>query len=235
MAMTIDFKTAHNIVINYQLASLIQRVIACVIDLTAMGVLAFGILFIFGESIISHTLVILIVSFYTLLLEYFLDGQTIGKKMMKIKVLALNGQIPSLSSFMIRWTFRLLDIFLGMGSIGMLAIASSLKSQRIGDLLANTAVVKAKNEMHITLKTLEGLNSKKVDFLYPTINQFSDYDMLIVKKAIERFKKHNTDENHDLIFELSEKITKALQIKNDFRNKVDFLESVLNEYVLITR
>jgi uncharacterized RDD family membrane protein YckC len=235
MAATIDFKTAHNIVINYQLASIFERALACVIDLMVLTTVCGVIAIVFGVSIFPLIIMVIFSSFYTLFMEYFLDGQTLGKKLMKIKVVALNGQIPSLPSFMIRWTFRLLDIFLSVGAVAMLAVASSMKAQRIGDLLANTTVVKSKNEMHISLNTLEVLNEKKVNFLYPTIAQFSDYDMLVVKKALERFKKYQTDENYDVIYDLSEKITQVLQVKNDFKDKVRFLESILKEYILITR
>ena len=51
------------------------------------------------------------VVFYSLLFETFLDGQTIGKRIMKIKVVKIDGYQAKVSDYLTRWFFRIIDLF----------------------------------------------------------------------------------------------------------------------------
>ena len=79
--------------------------------------------------------------FYPLLCEIFWNGQTIGKRCLKIRVISLDGGGPKITSFILRWLMLPFDIIFAMG-IGELCIFFTKKQQRLGDLIAGTWVVK---------------------------------------------------------------------------------------------
>ena len=55
------------------------------------------------------------VMFYSLIQESLWEGQTIGKKLMKVKVIKLDGYQAGFGDYLIRWLFRLIDISVGNG------------------------------------------------------------------------------------------------------------------------
>ena len=86
---TVDVITAHNISIDYEAASLASRGIALFLDLLIItvymaimsqiiAVTAFGASE--GVIILMYILIILPITFYSLMMEYLLKGQTIGIK-----------------------------------------------------------------------------------------------------------------------------------------------------------
>jgi uncharacterized RDD family membrane protein YckC len=69
-----------------------------------------------------------------------ISGQTIGKKIFKIKVIKEDGSAVVFGDTIIR---RILDIvdFLFLGLLGFLIARSTRKKQRMGDMIAKTIVV----------------------------------------------------------------------------------------------
>ncbi|MBI1780427.1 MAG: RDD family protein [Sphingobacteriales bacterium] len=151
---TITIQTAQNIEVEYDVASLGDRIVGRIIDLLIQGafVLIFMLIFFWGSfandagneaSILIFFIVILLpVMFYDLLMEQFFNGQSIGKKVMKIKVISLDGGQPTFSQYLLRWLFRLVDFSL-TGSLGaLISVAASENKQRIGDMVAGTTLIK---------------------------------------------------------------------------------------------
>lgn len=69
-------------------------------------------------------------------------GQTLGKKLAKIKVMMVNGEACTLKAAILRNIGRFLDLILGGYLLGILSIILTHKKQRIGDLIAGTVVIK---------------------------------------------------------------------------------------------
>ncbi|MFM2395084.1 MAG: hypothetical protein RLZZ546_3067 [Bacteroidota bacterium] len=231
---TIDFKTSHNIVVSGRLASVFERMGAGFIDLIVLLFITYVLALIFRNSIITTLLCIPSVMMYSLLSEYFMNGQSLGKKILKLKVVSLSGSIPSISALAIRWTFRLVDIWFSSSILGLAAMSSSLKNQRLGDLFANTAVIKLDNDYYVGLGSLERMKEIDIDFKYPGVEKFSDDQMLIIKTALTRISEKYTLENKILLDELRDKISQLLSVDNNVDSRV-FLTEVLREYVIKTR
>jgi uncharacterized RDD family membrane protein YckC len=71
-------------------------------------------------------------------------GQTIGKKAMKLRVMTRDGRAPTVNAVSVRTVLRLIDD----GPIGLVVmVISGNRRQRIGDLLAGTAVGEAGAEV----------------------------------------------------------------------------------------
>src|SRR6478609_3071614 len=163
---TIRITTAQNIDINYELAGLGERIVGSIID--------FGLFFvIFMLSIIAGAsfnmrdeagIVLVIVYaalyvFYDLACEVFMNGQSIGKKVMKIRVISLDGAQPRLSQYLLRWLFRIVDTGISGGAIALIVAAMSEKVQRVGDIVAGTTLIKTTPRTkidHVAFRPVQG-------------------------------------------------------------------------------
>ena len=82
--------------------------------------------------------------FYTLILESVFEGQTVGKKLLKIKVVKIDGYQATFADYLIRWFMRIIDMWLLYCVVALISVASSKKGQRLGDMVAGTSVITLK-------------------------------------------------------------------------------------------
>src|SRR5436190_6702385 len=112
---TIRITTSQNIELDYDLGSLGERIVAYLLDLLIIAAYAVTIMIMVFSSSFSRFsmmtifLLFLPVVFYDLLSEVFLNGQSVGKKVMKIRVISLDGGSATISQYLLRWIFRLID------------------------------------------------------------------------------------------------------------------------------
>jgi uncharacterized RDD family membrane protein YckC len=126
----------------------VKRIIAFLIDAVGFGLLV-GIV---SEvlAVISETLGVLVGGLGTLLLfVYFIYfeaeyGQTIGKMAMDIVVVTEDGDPITYRESAIRTLLRIVDALPFFYIVGLVAIYVTDRKQRVGDLVADTIVVKAK-------------------------------------------------------------------------------------------
>lgn len=238
----IETLTQLNVDLQFELPTLIERVGAFIIDFVII-IVAFSIarVFIYSSFAFEHVniyllLVSTIFMFYTFYMEALNGGRTIGKMALGLKVIKLNGKPCTTSDYLMRWIFRLIDIYFSLGSIAVLTINASNKGQRIGDFLAQTTVIKYRKELKIKADSI--VNLKKYDnytFTYPLAKEFSEEQMLLLKTTLDRYKK-NDNASHELaIKEITDRILKALQLSKPPKDKIKFLQTVLNDYVVLTR
>jgi uncharacterized RDD family membrane protein YckC len=232
----IDFKTSHNIVLNYPLASLGHRIGAFGIDIATVIFLQIILSMIFGFSTALMIIVTVIMYFfYQLMFEIFNGGQSPGKKLLKIRIVSLNGAIPSLRQYITRWIFKMLDILLSAGTMAISSILASNHGQRIGDVMAGTAVVSQDSGYPSLIKeNTQHPKMAKAD-QNPLLARYNDDEMLIAKTLLNRFKTKPTDENYDLIIILADKISKDIKVTYDKYHVDVFMEKVLNDYIILTR
>jgi uncharacterized RDD family membrane protein YckC len=70
-------------------------------------------------------------------------GSTVGKKVLKLRVMKEDGTACGLGASFIRNILRIIDVLPFIYIIGMILIARSPKKQRLGDRIAKTVVVGA--------------------------------------------------------------------------------------------
>ncbi|WP_400163360.1 RDD family protein [Brevibacillus sp. TJ4] len=78
---------------------------------------------------------------YSLLLEAFWSGQTVGKRLMRLRVIRDTGQPITFLSAVLRNLFRIVDMLPSGYFLGALVVFFHPKDKRIGDLVAGTIVV----------------------------------------------------------------------------------------------
>lgn len=90
---------------------------------------------------LTHYMVYVYIWFYPLIAEVTCSGQTLGKRLMHIRVVDLEGGGPKLLSFILRWFMLPFDLLLFVAS---LSVFFTKRQQRLGDLIAGTWVVRTK-------------------------------------------------------------------------------------------
>jgi uncharacterized RDD family membrane protein YckC len=239
----IEIKTAQNVSIEYELASLRDRILAYLLDfiiiIGSIIILRLIYYLVMGGSYteyFDYFIGIPIFFFYALAFELLNQGKSIGKLAMGIRVVKLNGEEPTLNDYLTRWAFRMVDIYFSVGIVASFLITSSQKSQRLGDILAGTTVLKYKPDYSFHLSDL--LNRETLDSYepkYPDVRKFREEDMLLVKTMIDRISLYRNDAHAEALNMLAETIAKQLQLREVPRNKVEFLRTLLKDYIILTR
>lgn len=189
----------------------------------------------FSNTFLFYFLIFFVFAFYHLAFEILNNGQSLGKQILKIKVVTLHGRTAKPQDYFLRWIFRTLEITGCFGIIAALYISSTEKNQRIGDMLAQTTVIKLRSNQIYNLKALVNMGEKKREIQYPKITMYNDTDMMLVKDAMSRHKKNPNDENRKFLYTLADKIAEDLEVTLDARRKGKFLETVLMDYITLTR
>ena len=233
----IEITTTQNITIHYELASAWERAIACIIDaviLSVSSLIVYGIssaIFSGSSEILIYLTLLPIIVLYSLCFELFNNGQSIGKMALKLRVIRIDGEKTSFSDYLMRWMFRLFDIYGSLGSVAFLGVISSTNNQRTGDLLANTVVVSLRKDNRMKLE----LNSQeKYKPVYPQVLRFEEETMLIVKEVLKKQIKYPNVAHNKALELLVDKISVELEVKPP-KNKVEFLKTLLKDYILLTR
>ena len=116
---------------------IVTVVVAIVLLVLALLTLQFGRLEIFTSAVLALSIV------YFIVFESF-DGQTIGKKVLHIKVVSLETmKKPDIIATVVRNVMRIIDSFPpNLYIIGFIVAILTERHQRLGDILARTIVVR---------------------------------------------------------------------------------------------
>jgi uncharacterized RDD family membrane protein YckC len=243
----LQINTTQNVNINFTAASVGERILAWGIDWLikiAYGIVIYQIMFkVFKidelvkdmdnwSQIAIYVVFYLPVIFYSLIFEALLDGQTPGKRILKIKVVKIDGYQATLADYVIRWIFRIVDLNIMSGVIALIAIITSSKNQRLGDMTAGTAVISLKNNVNINHTILEDLEQNYVP-TYPMVIKLSDNDARIIK---DTFKKAKQTKDYKTLIKLRTKIIEVLELK-EIKHKTDheFINVILKDYNYYTQ
>lgn len=227
-AIAID--TTQNVRLEYEIASVGERILAAILDYFIF----FGWFVLFsilndlmgsGFDILTGVIMILPVVLYHLACEVFLNGQSIGKRTLRIRVLKKDGTQPSLGDYLMRWVFRIVDCGIGSGSVAVICILINGKGQRLGDIAAGTTVVR--------IKQAAKLDDIRIDetppdytVTYPEAITLSDRDVATIKRIM---KKSVRTGKLELLPPLAEKVSTITGIQSG-QEPYAFLSTVLNDY-----
>ena len=234
---SIRITTSQNIELEYELGSIGDRIVGYLID--GLIIIAYIIIIVFffnfgglGSSNLWLMLVLFLpVIFYSLISEIVLNGQSVGKKVMGTKVISLNGQQPTLSQYLLRWLFRLVDFSIMSGLIALVTVAVTDKKQRVGDLVAGTTVVKTKRRTDFSQTFYSPIPDNQYQVAYPEVINLRDSDIQLLKEVVISVRRSG---NSFLTLQAQEKIEKVLNIKSREREPIDFLQKVLADYNHVT-
>jgi len=234
----ISIKTPQHVSVDYELATWGERMLASIIDLLIKGAFVFIFRFLFddlGLDTFVYFIIAIVYSLYSLMLEIFLKGKTIGKLALKIRVVNLNGETIELSSYFNRWFLRIIDLY---GTFGVLATISCLisdKKQRIGDLVANTIVVKEKTNSPILLKEIIAIRDKSdSEIMFPLVTKFTEEQMLFAKNTLQRVQRNSNIAHQKSLYFLCKKMSETIGVEMP-KNQSKFIKQLISDYILSTR
>ena len=235
---TIEIQTTQNVHIEYPIASIGERIVAAIIDqLILIGYFIAALLFdiwlinvtegsSFYFPVAYSVLLFLPLFFYNLLCETFLNGQSFAKKMMKMRVVKMDGSQAGIGSYFLRWILAPIDYFF---FLGLVVLFVNGKGQRIGDLAAHTTVVKLKAEAKLD-ETILTETPANYSVNFPQVSVLTDADISIVKEVLDlNYKKPDVD----LYMHILIKTQKAIQNKIGVQSELHpllFLDAVLKDY-----
>ncbi len=250
----IQIATPFNIDIEFEIAEFHKRLFAYMIDFTLMIIYLLSMLYMFfggfrlrfGEDSIVFAIFVIVVPmlFYALLSELWMNGQTIGKKIFKIKVVSLDGGEPTMSQYLLRWFLRfyewgfiifflfwlnlgwgfLILILGGITSIIFMSISS--RSQRLGDMVAGTVVVNTQSAFTVHDTIFMNVTEAGYKVKFPQAIRLSDRDINTIKNVITQAQKTN---NHQMCNRVAAKVQTVLEVSSDMY-AIDFLEKIMEDY-----
>jgi len=234
----LQINTTQNVKISFNAAGAGERLLAFMIDITIKIGYMLVLNWTFGafdnmdqwSQIAINTVLSFPIMFYTLVLESLLQGQTLGKRALKIRVVKIDGYQASFSDYVVRWFFRIVDIYIfGLGFFVMLFNKST---QRIGDMAAGTAVIGLKNNVNINHTILENLKANYKP-TYPNVIKLSDNDARIIK---ETFSSARVSNDYQTLIKLRKKIIEVVGIKHVKQTTdMEFIDVILKDYNFYTQ
>ncbi len=214
--------TPEKVVVSYTLASLPARIGAHLLDL----VVVFGIYFLvvmlsiasgLGMSEEGSGFVFLFTSFgiflYFILSEGLFQGRTLGKKFTGLRVLSVDGTPLTWSGAFFRNILRVADMLPGPYLVGFIAIFMNEKSQRIGDLVSGTVVVRdAVLPTHFT-PAPHRAGVHPLEHTVGDLEGMTLYEYVAIKRLCDRFPALPPEEMRMSIVEIWEPFAKRQKIE----------------------
>jgi uncharacterized RDD family membrane protein YckC len=234
---TVPIQTAQNVTIEYETASVGERIMAAMVDYIILFSYGFAVIFTYifiGDRmkdmvVLYFVLLALPAVCYDLLCEISMDGQSLGKKLIGIKVVKLDGTPPSVGSYLLRWILRIVDIsFLG-GTIAVLAILINGKGQRLGDIAAGTTVIRLKQSVKISDTILVPIDDNYKP-AFPESGTLDVRTVTIIKEVLDFEKKNRkTRSAEEILGKTKIKLEEMMGVASGNGPK-EFLETVLKDY-----
>jgi uncharacterized RDD family membrane protein YckC len=150
-ANTLTIRTPEGIEFRLPLAGPFSRMLALAVDLAVIAVLGSALqkviapLAFFGEDVAGALQIVLyfaITILYGVLTEWLWRGQTVGKRLVGLRVVDARGLRLEPSQIVVRNLMRALDALPALYLVGGAACVISRYRQRLGDLAAGTVVVR---------------------------------------------------------------------------------------------
>ena len=235
----VKITTGQYVTVEQKVASVSDRVYAQMLDWVFIWGYSFiasfvTLFFSMANTSQSETAVIIVVFalllpiiFYHPIFEYFFNGASPGKKILKLKVIHKDGSSPTLGSYLMRWIMYLVECLMLPG-IGLLCILFSKNCQRLGDMMAGTVVIKnnARVLHNVGLEQFGFVNDRYV----PVYQESARLSLRQVDVIRNTLMLNNSNRSY-YINELSKKVMSFLKIPPLINNDNEmFLSIVFNDY-----
>ena len=230
---TLKIDTSQNIDIEQPIASIGERIAATLLDMLFIMSYTSIIAFIAGGLHYSWVIffVFLPVAIYSITSELLMNGQSWGKKILKIRVVKMDGTPTTFSAYFLRWILRLIEILVMFGSLATVTIILNRKGQRLGDIAANTTVIRLRDK---SLKeTIYTQVPDDYTVVYPEVSKLSINDIYTIKEVLEvlRSRQYNIQK-----FTIAQKTREAIEEKINIKGSQDtvaFFQTILRDYNFI--
>lgn len=213
--------TPENVRIEYELAGIASRAAAVLVDsiiqaliMGSVALLWFGVIYGFSLPTTGWLTAILVLIEFLIYWGYYIyfetkwNGQTPGKRALRLRAVREGGLPIDITCACLRNLIRLIDITI----VGLISILVTRKNQRLGDIAAGTLVVKERLEWTGDLvaqtTTPEVAQERSTDYVrnieLVTCEEF---------EAAKRFLSRKAELRDDVCEELAARIAKPLMTR----------------------
>lgn len=210
----LTIETPEGVSIDLTLAGLGSRLGAATIDVIIQGILLLAVtlaLSLAGTAVspdlgvflmgIGTLVVMIIVIGYYIVFEAFNGGRTPGKAVFGIRVVTVDGSSLSLGAVTLRTLMRLVDFLPGAYAVGAIAVVTSARNQRLGDLVASTVVVRDR------IPASPAATQMQVDELRGwDVSAVGDAEITLIRRWASRRHDLNDDARRNLAGDLAGRI-----------------------------
>jgi len=142
----------------------------------------------------------------------------------------LDGAPVHWSNLLVRWMLRLVDIWIFLGSIGILSILFSDKRQRVGDAAAGTVVISTKRKTKVSHTILEEVE-EAYQPQFTNVTLLTDKDVRLIKETYLIAKKSG---DFKTLTALRIKVDSILKTNSNLYD-VQYIDTVLKDYNYYTQ
>jgi len=230
----VKIETSQNVFIEYPAASLAERLLARGIDFCIrLGIALILLRIIDGLPYELYDrfegpfriFVIMLYVFYHFYMEAIFNGQSPGKKIMKIKVMNMDGGRPSVGGYFTRSLIGFFEVDVTFGGFALVWLMFNKNGQRLGDVSAGTAVVNLRKE-----KLHNNASDFKFDVnyevVYPQAKYLTDKQVSLINEVL--YQKYSFTK-HKGAKKLSDKIKESMNIVTD-EKPTKFLARLVKDY-----
>ena len=205
---------------------------------------------------IIYIILLFPVLFYSLWTEYVFNGQTVGKMICKTRVVKLNGYHAGFTEYFTRWAFRLVDFWtgafmilffipifgeetsyilaglmmMGSGMVAFFSIIRTKNSQRIGDIVAGTTVLKLREKHSMDITILEDIRESYVP-IYSQVIKLTDNDARIIKDTFVIARKNR---DYATLKRLRTKLETVMEVEGKGEDS-EFIDTVMKDFNYYTQ
>jgi len=228
---TIRVHTTQNVTLEYEVASVGDRIVATLIDYLLYAAWAL-ILNLSSDELglgwLTSYFISLPILFYSLLCELFFNGQTLGKKARHLRVMRLDGTPARLGDYFLRWLLSPVEIMLTVGSVALVTILINGKGQRLGDILAGTTVLSLRPRASELLAAEQNVPDDYQP-VFPQAIDLTDHDVALLRKLLSRSLQQG---NFILLNETANKIKQLLHVQSNLSDEA-FLHVILRDHAYL--
>ncbi|WP_028459365.1 RDD family protein [Chloroflexus sp. Y-396-1] len=239
--------TPEGVEIIYVMAGPASRSLAALIDyLILVTILIIGATSIsFSDRVMSADLALALLAIYTFVVnwsyyiffEWFWNGQTPGKRLLRLRVLREGGRPVDIGAIVVRNLMRAID-FLPLGyGVGLLAMFVDRYHRRLGDLTAGTIVVHEGAPLtldRVLRPVVVQVPPRAPDApptpLVPNVDRLTADDIALLVEFLQRRLEFDPDSRLELAAQLTMMIRQRLGLPPADGHPERFLEHVLREH-----
>ena len=244
----IEIETPEKIIFSYNISSTGARIASYTIDFIIQGVVIFllyMVIYLTGFSKVSQSynefmnemsgfmlafvfLVYFLIQWgYFIVFEVITEGQSPGKKLMRIRVIKTNGEPLDLPTIILRNLLRVVDAFPVYHLLGGLVSIADSKSRRIGDIVSDTIVV---SEIRFNLKEPDFftvLHSSREGSAFFLFNKkLDEKELYILRRFLNEKDRLPIGKQNEIALKLAQRIKKKLAMTEEILNPIVFIERV---------
>lgn len=240
----VGIETSQHVKLSYEPAGVGERILAYFLDGFFIGVYYLVVTWIWGyvtdfgpnsmmengqSSWVLYVILLLPIMFYHLISEVISNGYSLGKKIVGIRVVKMDGTRATLGGYLMRWLLRIIEISMTSGVLAFITVVTNGKGQRIGDILGKTCVIKERKKVKLD-ETLFKEVSSAYEPVFKQVAELNDKDIRIIKEVLDSRSHYEFDNWFLMLQRTKKKIEERLGIKDHGMKADEFLETIIKDY-----